>query len=194
MRAATTLAAASIGLLAVATTHAAAWGCIGNDCDTANQLGQQIAFSAPAPDNAPAKLVPPPPGGAWTWQSCGAGGEIVDVQSIEVSPDPPKPGQNLTVRAKGTISEEVSDGTFADVVVKLGLIKLLTRRFDVCQEARANKAELQCPLAPGEYELTHTVALPREIPPAKFNVHITGANQDESDLLCLDLSINFMHR
>lgn len=28
----------------------------------------------------------------------------------------------------------LQDGTYADVVVKLGLIKLLTKRFDVCEE------------------------------------------------------------
>lgn len=58
-------------------------------------------------------------------------------------------------------------GTYADVVVKLGLIKLLTRRFDVCEEAKKNDAEIQCPVEAGEYKITQTVALPREIPPGE---------------------------
>lgn len=58
-------------------------------------------------------------------------------------------------------------GSFADVVVKLGLIKLLTRRFDVCEEAERNGAELRCPVAEGDYTITQTVALPKEIPPGE---------------------------
>lgn len=64
----------------------------------------------------------------------------------------------------------------------------------MCEEARANNAELQCPLSPGAYELEQTVALPREIPPGKFNVLVTGANQDGSNLLCLNLAITFGFR
>ncbi|PWN49531.1 hypothetical protein IE53DRAFT_306603, partial [Violaceomyces palustris] len=105
------------------------------------------------------------PGSGWTWSSCNSGDEIVEVESIAITPDPPRPGQNLTVIAKGVVSEEISDGSVADVVVKLGLIKLLTKSFDVCEEARVNKAEIQCPVSPGEYQIQQTVALPREIPP-----------------------------
>lgn len=77
------------------------------------------------------------------------------------------------------------------MVVKLGLIRLLSKRFDLCEIARENDAQLQCPLKPGYYEIEHTVSLPRGIPPAKFNVHVSGLSQTELDLLCLDLSIDF---
>ncbi|KAJ1035989.1 hypothetical protein NDA13_000644 [Ustilago tritici] len=186
------LVAVTLASLSFAS-QALAWGCIGQDC---NQAANQIAFSVPEPAVKDGKSLTwgPTPGQGWQWVSCGTGDEIVDVESIVVSPDPPVPGQNLTVRAKGTVKDEVSDGTFADVVVKLGLIRLLARRFDVCEEARTNNADLQCPISAGDYELEQTVALPREIPPGKFNVHLTGENQDGSNLLCLDLSIQFGFR
>ncbi|SAM85015.1 related to phosphatidylglycerol/phosphatidylinositol transfer protein [Ustilago bromivora] len=186
------LVAVALASLSFAS-QALAWGCIGQDC---NQAANQIAFSVPEPAVKDDKSLTwgPIPGQGWQWASCGTGVEIVDVESILVSPDPPIPGQNLTVRAKGTVKDEVSDGTFADVVVKLGLIRLLARRFDVCEEARTNNADLQCPISAGDYELEQTVALPREIPPGKFNVHLTGENQDGSNLLCLDLSIQFGFR
>ncbi|PWN95210.1 hypothetical protein FA09DRAFT_285556, partial [Tilletiopsis washingtonensis] len=130
----------------------------------------------------------PAPGG-WVWKSCGDDGDAVEVTSIQVSPDPPKPGQNLTVVASGIVKKEIKAGTYADVVVKLGLIRLLTRRFDVCEEAKENNAELQCPVQEGTYTIEQTVQLPREIPPAKFNVHVNGATQDDEPLLCLDLSV-----
>ena len=84
-------------------------------------------------------------------------------------------------------------GAYAKVAVKLGLIKILTKEFDICEEAKANNVSLQCPVQEGTHEVTHTVELPREIPPAKFNVHINGYSKDEEDLMCLDLSIDFRH-
>jgi hypothetical protein len=67
--------------------------------------------------------------------------------------------------------------------VKLGLIKLLHKQFDVCEEAcvffqassssseidrmvlrRKNNVTVQCPVEPGEYEVVQTVQLPKEIP------------------------------
>ena len=135
------------------------------------------------------------PGSGWIWKACEpseqADGLAIQVNSIDVTPDPPKPGQNLTVNASGIVKSTVDKGTYVDVVVKIGLIRLLSKRFDVCELAEENDAEIKCPIAPGTYNLTQVVALPREIPPAKFNVHVTGQTQEEKPLLCLDLSINF---
>lgn len=90
-------------------SQAVAWGCIGQDC---NQAADQIAFSAPEPASYEGKVKSlawePTPGQGWQWSSCGTGDEVVNVESIVVSPDPPVPGQNLTVRAKGTVKDEVS--------------------------------------------------------------------------------------
>lgn len=82
------------------------------------------------------------------------------------------------------------------------------RQFDICEEARNNKAEVQCPVEPGEYDITQTVELPREIPPAKFNVHVValaapedkeggddgGEEPEPEQLTCLDISIDFRKR
>lgn len=58
----------------------------------------------------------------------------------------------------------MQEGAYADVVVKLGLIKILTKRFDVCEELRNGNATLQCPVAPGDYDIVQKVDLPAEIP------------------------------
>lgn len=80
-------------------------------------------------------------------------------------------------------------GTSADVTVKLGLIKLLTKRFDLCEElcvalsslftlerilTRVKipsvniKSSLQCPIEPGTHDFTASVDLPAEIPRGAF--------------------------
>lgn len=110
------------------------------------------------------------------------------------------------------------EGSYADVLVKLGLIKLLQRRFDICEEAcvpaqvpsklhrsfsrltstlilapalcsdNAN-ASLTCPVKPGHYTLTQTVELPKEIPRAKFAIDVLGVTAEDEDMLCLKLYI-----
>lgn len=73
-----------------------------------------------------------------------------------------------------------------DVTVKLGLIKLIHKQFDVCEEAcvssfalltsesdtarrRKSDVDIQCPVAKGPYNVSQTVALPKEIPPGMIS-------------------------
>lgn len=77
------------------------------------------------------------------------------------------------------LASVLQEGTYVDVTVKLGLIKLLSQCSDLCALVRENGAALQCPLEPGYHKIEHTVQLPHEIPPAKFNVHLTGTSQAE---------------
>ncbi|KAF8974000.1 ML domain-containing protein [Flammula alnicola] len=128
----------------------------------------------------------------WSWENCGLDTDPVEIESIEVFPDPPKPGEDLTVKVKGIAKEVVEEGAYADVTVKLGLVKLLQKTFDVCEEARNANASVQCPVEKGSYIVEQTVALPKEIPKAKFSVDVKGYTVEDIDLLCLKLKINFL--
>ncbi|CDZ96745.1 vacuole protein [Phaffia rhodozyma] len=134
------------------------------------------------------------PEGGWSWVDCGVAGDAVQVESINISPDPPVPGKNLTVSVKGVVIDPINEGSYADVLVKLGLIKLLQKRFDVCDEAENANATVQCPVSPGSYEVSQTVELPKEIPRAKFAIQVRGVTAEDKDMLCLDLFIDFLHR
>lgn len=81
--------------------------------------------------------------------------------------------------------------------MKLGLIKILQKQFDLCEEAyvsvifamsemptlsflrRNANTTVQCPVEEGIYEVVHTVALPKEIPqgqsPSLYTVAIPDA-------------------
>ncbi|KAJ7181758.1 ML domain-containing protein [Mycena crocata] len=128
----------------------------------------------------------------WEYVDCGLPSQPLQIESIEVSPDPPLPGEELTVTAKGHVTERIEEGAMAQVAVKLGLIKLLQKEFNVCQEARNANANISCPVEPGPYTVVHTVALPKEIPKAKFVVLVRGTTVAEEDMMCLDLKIDFM--
>ncbi|KAF7966634.1 hypothetical protein HWV62_37591 [Athelia sp. TMB] len=149
---------------------------------------------------------------SWDYTDCGSPTDPIQIQSIEVSPDPPQPGKDLTVKVKATVLERIEEGAWVDVTVKLGLIKILHKQFDLCEEARNAHASIQCPAEPGDYEVSQTVTLPKEIPPgtllslsglqslvtplllAKFNIDVRGYTVDDDDLVCLRLKADFIKR
>ena len=128
----------------------------------------------------------------WSWENCGEDTWPIKVNSIDVSPDPPKPGADLTVKVNAEALETIDEGAYADVTVKLGLVKLLQKTFDVCEEARNNNVTVQCPVKPGTYNVEQTVALPKEIPRAKFVVMVNGYTAEDDEMLCLKLNVDFL--
>ncbi|KAL5639544.1 hypothetical protein ACGC1H_006240 [Rhizoctonia solani] len=134
---------------------------------------------------------------SWSYTDCGLPTDAVQIKSIKLSPDPPQIGKDLTITARGVVTQRIEEGAYADVTVKLGLVKLLHKQFDICEEARNNNVTVQCPVKPGEYEIVQTVQLPRETPRAKFVVDVKGFTSEEAldtDLACLQLKVDFIGR
>ncbi|KAI0348481.1 hypothetical protein BDW22DRAFT_1350698 [Trametopsis cervina] len=127
----------------------------------------------------------------WSWEDCGSPSDPVHIKSIDISPDPPVPGEDLTVKVIGEATSTVEDGAYADVTVKVGVIKILQKEFDLCEEARNADADIECPVEKGTHEVVHTVTLPKEIPPAPFKVAVRGFTVDDEPLVCLNLQIDF---
>ncbi|KAI8451654.1 ML domain-containing protein [Phakopsora pachyrhizi] len=128
----------------------------------------------------------------WKFDDCGLTTDAITIKSFDVEPDPPKAGKNLTVTASGTVNQVIEDGAYADVTVKLGsFIKLLQKTFDICEELTKSDTNLRCPIQPGDYDIAQTVALPREIPPAKYTVQVRAFTANDEDLACADLMVDF---
>ncbi|KAJ6474977.1 hypothetical protein C8R45DRAFT_834750, partial [Mycena sanguinolenta] len=90
--------------------------------------------------------------------------DAVQIKSISVSPDPPRIGAELTV----TVDVE-ADGAMADVLVKVGRIKLLQKTFDICEEAcTQRKLQHKMPRRVGPYLIIQTVDLSKEVPKGAF--------------------------
>ncbi|KAF0488277.1 ML domain-containing protein [Gigaspora margarita] len=126
-----------------------------------------------------------------TIQDCGSGNPeyILQISYLEINPDPPQKGQQLSISAKGYLSEEVGEGSYIDLTVKLGLIKLLHQRLDLCEQVE--KVDKKCPLEEGEQTLEHTVTLPREIPPGKYIVDVYVKTPDHRPIACFKATAFF---
>jgi hypothetical protein len=85
------------------------------------------------------------------------------IEYVELDPEPPKAGRKLLIRARGTFDSEVNVGSTALVTVKYGVIQIIKKEFNLCEEIK--NADLSCPLGPGTVTVEKEVELPREIPP-----------------------------
>lgn len=89
--------------------------------------------------------------------------DLIDIKYIDLTPNPPQAGKNLTIDAVGTLKVDIEEGAYAQFEVKYGFIKLLSGTADICEKAL--EVDLECPLKKGEIRVQKTVELPSQIPP-----------------------------
>lgn len=116
--------------------------------------------------------------------------DILEIENVDLDPNPPSPGSTLTIKAKGNFKEKVEGGKM-HLQVKYGLITLINQQADLCDTI--GKADLECPLKKGEMTLTKDVDLPREIPPGTYTVLADVYDNDSKKITCLTAKITF-HR
>ncbi|KAL2831955.1 ML domain-containing protein [Aspergillus pseudoustus] len=111
-------------------------------------------------------------------------GDILNIKSVDLSPNPPKPGQTLTIKAEGVLHQRIEKGAYVLLEVKYGLITLVRQRPDLCDQIV--NVDLECPLEAGTMTLTKEVQLPAQIPPGKYTVHADVFTKDDKRITCLD--------
>ncbi|SCV04837.1 LAMI_0H19768g1_1 [Lachancea mirantina] len=126
-------------------------------------------------------------------QQCDASeSQLLDIRLINLLPNPPVRGENLTISAAGKLSKEVNEGAYVDVEVRLGYIKLLSQTYDICEELENNDVNgLSCPLSPGEYMLEKSVEIPGEVPPGKYSIVARAFTVDDEEISCLTGEVLF---
>ncbi|RHZ55438.1 hypothetical protein Glove_415g5 [Diversispora epigaea] len=124
-----------------------------------------------------------------TISNCGKDDDILKIKYIDIKPDPPLKGKEVYIDAAGYLKETVVKGSFVDIVVKYGLVKLLHKQLDLCDEIE--KVGKQCPLEQGDQYLQQTVELPKEIPPGKYIVDANAYTPDGRHIACLKATVVF---
>ncbi|KAL2217877.1 Phosphatidylglycerol/phosphatidylinositol transfer protein [Thermoascus aurantiacus ATCC 26904] len=109
---------------------------------------------------------------------------ILQIDSVDLSPNPPVAGKTLTIHATGTFRETVDKGAKVLLQVRYGLIRLINQEADLCDQIE--NVDLQCPLEKGEMTLTKQFDLPKEIPPGKYFVTADVYTKDNRKVTCLE--------
>ncbi|KAG0677525.1 Phosphatidylglycerol/phosphatidylinositol transfer protein [Pichia californica] len=136
-----------------------------------------LPFTKPIPGNSPIE------------QCDISSKQSLKLYSVDLSPNPPERGQNLTITASGFLSDDIEQGAYVDVVVNYGYIKLLTQTYDLCDELP--NIDMTCPINNGDYTLTKIVQIPNEVPPGKYTVFARAYNKDDSMISCLTGTVEF---
>ncbi|KHO00591.1 phosphatidylglycerol / phosphatidylinositol transfer protein [Metarhizium album ARSEF 1941] len=115
--------------------------------------------------------------------------DVVQIERVDISPNPPQPGKPLLVSFKGTVSKTITRGAYAKLVVKYGLIRLLATTLDLCEHAE--RVDLGCPVEAGTLVVTKSIDMPSAIPPGTYNVLADAYTDDDEAISCVKATVNF---
>ncbi|KAI1342366.1 phosphatidylinositol/phosphatidylglycerol transfer protein [Xylariaceae sp. FL0016] len=115
--------------------------------------------------------------------------DIVQIESVDLLPNPPESGAELVIRATGTVFEPIEKGAYVDLTVKYGLIRLVNTRADLCEQV--SNVDLECPINKGVLSVTKAVQIPKEVPPGTYNVFADVYNEDGTPITCLQATVKF---
>merc|ERR1711934_525848 len=108
--------------------------------------------------------------------SCGADTDDFQISELNVTPDPPVMGQNVTVSAAVTL--EVYLHTF------VGKIRVVNKKENICQSV--GSIPNPCPIKAGPYSKTITEMVPHEkIPSGTYSGQVRGDDQDGKQIACI---------
>ncbi|PHH66813.1 hypothetical protein CDD81_5945 [Ophiocordyceps australis] len=118
------------------------------------------------------------------------GKDIVDIERVDITPNPPIPGQNLTISASGTVKEVIETGAYVHLSLKYNkFIPIPINNQGLCENI--GQVGLQCPLEPGKMTISKEFALEKQIPPGTYDVQADVFTKDNRKITCLQASVVF---
>jgi len=119
------------------------------------------------------------------WTNCGSAKDHFAIGDVQITPDPPKKGQNLTVAFKGILDEDVSAGTI-DITVKYSVITLLSKTENLCT---FDPAEVKCPIPKGNFGLKVSELIPGDAPPGSYTGKAIIKDQSKAEIACITFGV-----
>ncbi|KAK4204068.1 putative Phosphatidylglycerol/phosphatidylinositol transfer protein precursor [Triangularia verruculosa] len=115
--------------------------------------------------------------------------DIITIEKVDLTPNPPEAGTTLIIEASGTVKETIVEGAYVKLQVKYGYIRLISTQADLCKEIK--NVDLDCPIEKGKISITKSVDLPKEIPPGKYTVEADVYTVDDEHVTCLTATVIF---
>ncbi|KIW55773.1 hypothetical protein PV05_04500 [Exophiala xenobiotica] len=114
---------------------------------------------------------------------------ILEVDYVDLSPNPPLPGQKLTITANGTFHKDIEPGATVFLQVKYGLITLIKQEADLCDNLP--QIDMSCPIKEGVMTLKKEVDIPKQVPPGKYTVLADVNTVDKEKISCMESTVFF---
>eukprot|EP00003_Mantamonas_plastica_P008405 TRINITY_DN1735_c0_g1_i3.p3 TRINITY_DN1735_c0_g1~~TRINITY_DN1735_c0_g1_i3.p3 ORF type:complete len:155 (+),score=45.07 TRINITY_DN1735_c0_g1_i3:44-466(+) len=119
------------------------------------------------------------------WSFCGTSADHLKIGSVQITPDPPQKGANITVAASGTLDEQVTGGS---AVVKLYYsgIKILDHTYDLC----TLDPQIKCPFPQGTNTLKVSEMIPSDAPGGHYTGSVNLNDQNNTEITCIKLDFH----
>ena len=117
---------------------------------------------------------------------------ILDIEYVNITPNPPKIGESFEVEAKGTLNKEVTEGAYIMLEVSFGFIKLVKQTIGLCDQVGA--VNLTCPISKGDVKILKDAEVPKEAPPGAYTIRADVYTVDNEKITCLFGEKIQMHR
>jgi hypothetical protein len=118
-----------------------------------------------------------------TLQSCAEQRSSFNLNNVVLTPYPVQIGRQLVVTARGNLSKRIAKGAQVQVVGKLGILRIIDRKLDLCEEGA--KVGKPCPVESGSVDLQVVQDIPKEAPQTTLNLEIKATNADGTPILCI---------
>ena len=105
---------------------------------------------------------------------CSDAEDVMTVSKVDLSPNPPIKGQNLTVKIEGILSEDLSTDATMFVSMKKGMIKFPRMKIPACDYFTGG-----CPISKGPASLEMMFEIPQMIPGGSYEVRAILYNVDK---------------
>ncbi|KAI4322494.1 hypothetical protein L6164_022184 [Bauhinia variegata] len=111
----------------------------------------------------------------------GQGDYAVKVSGVKISPNPVARGKPATFQISATTNKDISGGKLV-IDVKYFGVQVHQETHDLCEE-------VSCPVASGNFVLSHTQTLPSFTPPGSYTLKMKMEDDKKEQLTCI--SFNF---
>ncbi|KAM7276900.1 hypothetical protein ACFE04_018766 [Oxalis oulophora] len=101
----------------------------------------------------------------------------VKVHGVDISPNPVVRGQPATFNIRATSGKNLSGGKVLIDVSYFG-VHVHTETRDLCEDS-------SCPIAAGEFVLSHSQTLPGFTPPGSYTLKMTMEDENNQQLSCI---------
>ncbi|MEU2245536.1 ML domain-containing protein [Streptomyces sp. NPDC019224] len=127
--------------------------------------------------------------------------DALQIDSITITPDPPKRDAVLKAVIKGELKETIEEGASVEVTVNLGVIRVHKKTYDLFEKLKGDTSDGWTltaapgvagePLARGPVEMTLTKDL-KGVPAAKYTVDVRAYTVREDDLAALTFKVDLL--
>lgn len=119
------------------------------------------------------------------WESCATDHDLFRLETLRITPNPPRRGKTLQVHLVGTLLEDIDAGT-VDYTVAFGKVPILKDSVDLCSLLAEERSLPQCPLGKGKWIVDYTAKLSNMIPFGQFQISAKGWDSQGREIFCIN--------